>query len=146
MWQCLARKDPTCHIVLGGTGLTLAMLQIKPKRIPDPKKPGDKINDYWGPAQNMLTDTAFLPSLKSFDKDHIPEQVIKVIQPYLKLDEFDPQVVKKASKAAYGLCCWVRAMDQYDKVIKVCPALSSYHIIKQFFTYYLPSASLLQCL
>ena len=25
------------------------------------------------------------------------------------------QTVKKASKAAYGLCCWVRAMEAYDR-------------------------------
>lgn len=67
----------------------------------------------------MLADTQFLTNLKTFDKDHIPTDVIKAIQPYLQLPEFDPQVVKKASKAAYGLCCWVRAMDQYDQVIKV---------------------------
>ncbi|KAG6554407.1 hypothetical protein Mapa_004324 [Marchantia paleacea] len=113
-----AMKNPPKPVKLVMEAVCI-MKEIKPKRIPDPKKPGNKINDYWGPAQNMLTDTAFLPSLKSFDKDHIPEQVIKVIQPYLKLEEFDPQVVKKASKAAYGLCCWVRAMDQYDQVIKV---------------------------
>jgi dynein heavy chain len=28
-------------------------------------------------------------------------------------------VIKKASKAAYGLCCWVRAMEAYDRVAKV---------------------------
>lgn len=100
-------------------GLTLTKLQIKPKRIPDPNKPGQKINDYWGPAQNMLADTQFLINLKTFAKDHIPAEVIKLIQPYLQLLDFDPQVVRKASKAAYGLCCWVRAMDQYNQVIKV---------------------------
>ena len=25
----------------------------------------------------------------------------------------------QASKAAYGLCCWVRAMESYDRVAKV---------------------------
>lgn len=33
--------------------------------------------------------------------------------------DFEPEVVKKASKAAYGLCCWVRAMESYDRVAKV---------------------------
>ena len=28
-------------------------------------------------------------------------------------------MVQKASKAAYGLCCWVRAMEAYDRVAKV---------------------------
>ncbi len=32
---------------------------------------------------------------------------------------YKPQTVKKASKAAYGLCCWVRAMEAYDRVAKV---------------------------
>jgi len=33
--------------------------------------------------------------------------------------EFDPVKVKQASKAAYGLCSWVRAMESYDRVAKV---------------------------
>ena len=35
------------------------------------------------------------------------------------MNNFDPKVVAKASKAAYGLCCWVRAMVKYDAVAKV---------------------------
>jgi dynein heavy chain len=27
--------------------------------------------------------------------------------------------VLQVSKAAYGLCCWVRAMEVYDRVAKV---------------------------
>jgi dynein heavy chain len=40
------------------------MKGVKPKRIPDPKDPTKRIDDYWSPAQQMLADTAFLPSLK----------------------------------------------------------------------------------
>jgi dynein heavy chain len=32
---------------------------------------------------------------------------------------FVMQVVQKASKAAYGLCQWARAMEAYDRVAKV---------------------------
>ena len=32
--------------------------------------------------------------------------------------DFEPDVIKKVSKAAYGLCCWVRAMEAYDRVAK----------------------------
>lgn len=77
------------------------------------------MEDYWGPAQQMLADTGFLQSLKDFDKDNIPAAIIDRIRPYLQRDEFNPDVVKKASKAAYGLCCWIRAMESYDKVAKV---------------------------
>ncbi len=36
-------------------------------------------------------------------------------RPYVEKPEFEPELVKKASKAAYGLCCWVRAMEAYDR-------------------------------
>ena len=29
--------------------------------------------------------------------------------------DFEPEVVKKASKAAFGLVSWVRAMEAYDR-------------------------------
>ena len=67
----------------------------------------------------MLTDTNFLQSLKDYDKDHIPSDIIEKVRPYLGKDNFVPEVVKKASKAAFGLCCWIRAMESYDKVAQV---------------------------
>ncbi len=33
--------------------------------------------------------------------------------------EFQPDKIKTVSSAAYGLCCWVRAMEAYDRVAKV---------------------------
>lgn len=95
--------------------------KVKSRRIPDPNKPGAKIEDYWGPAQQMLADGAFLPSLKTYDKDNIHPKIIEKIRIYLLDPSFSPEVVKKASKAAYGLCCWVRAMESYDRVAKVSP-------------------------
>lgn len=67
----------------------------------------------------MLADSTFLPSLKNFDKDNIDAKIIDKIRVFLQIPEFAPEVVKKASKAAYGLCCWVRAMESYDRVAKV---------------------------
>jgi len=94
-------------------------VQVKPKRINDPNTPGKKIDDYWGPAQTMLADSNFLPSLKNFDKDNIDAKIIDKIRVFLQNPDFAPEVVKKASKAAFGLCCWVRAMESYDRVAKV---------------------------
>ena len=33
--------------------------------------------------------------------------------------EFEPSLVKNASKACEGICKWIRALDIYDRVIKV---------------------------
>jgi len=33
--------------------------------------------------------------------------------------EFEPSIVKKASTACEGLCKWARAMDVYDRIVKI---------------------------
>lgn len=57
----------------------------------------------------------FLVKLQTYDKDNIPPAVIEKIKPYMDNPDFEPEVVKKASKAAFGLVSWVRAMEAYDR-------------------------------
>ena len=42
--------------------------------------------------------------LKEYDKENIAPDLITAIQPFMDKPDFAPDVVKKASKAAYGLC------------------------------------------
>lgn len=65
--------------------------------------------------QALLGDTNFMTQLQQYDKDNIPPAYIIAVRPYLAMPELAPDTVKKASKAAYGLCCWVRAMEAYDR-------------------------------
>ena len=65
--------------------------------------------------QALLGDTTFMAQLQQYDKDNIPPAYITAVRPYLERPELLPDTVKKASKAAYGLCCWVRAMEAYDR-------------------------------
>ena len=92
---------------------------IKPDMVKDPKGGLKKVPDYWGPSQKLLGDTSFLPSLHEYDKDNMDPKIIKAIKPFIAMPEFEPEVILKASKAAYGLCCWARAMEAYDRVAKV---------------------------
>ncbi|XP_073944942.1 dynein heavy chain 3, axonemal isoform X2 [Choristoneura fumiferana] len=81
---------------------------------------GKPFEDYWGPSQKLLGDMKFLESLKAYDKDNIPPATMKKIRDKFITDrEFDPVVIAKVSSACEGLCKWVRAMDVYDRVIKV---------------------------
>lgn len=84
---------------------------------------GGFATDYWGPAQKMLADTGFLKSLMDFDKDNVSEDIMKKIHKYVAEDDFDPEKVNKVSKAAHGLCRWVRAVQSYDDVCKVRESL-----------------------
>ncbi|XP_063993893.1 dynein axonemal heavy chain 3 [Diachasmimorpha longicaudata] len=91
---------------------------VKPERVQDPS--GVTIDDYWPASIKVLGDMKFLESLKTFDKDNIPPAYMKRIREKFMNDRsFQPEVIKKVSTACEGLCKWVRAMEVYDRVIKV---------------------------
>jgi dynein heavy chain, axonemal len=78
---------------------------------------GKKIPDYWEAGKRLLSDaTRFLDSLMGFDKDNIPDAVIRRVEPYIGAEEFTPEAVSKVSKACTSICMWVRAMYVYHNV------------------------------
>ncbi|KAM4725109.1 LOW QUALITY PROTEIN: dynein axonemal heavy chain 3-like [Anableps anableps] len=92
------------------------MMGIK-RRKPDPSGSGKMVEDSWGPSKKLLGDLKFLENLKSYDKDNIPVPFIKKIRKFI--DHPDPSVIKNVSSACEGLCKWVRAMEVYERVIRV---------------------------
>jgi hypothetical protein len=47
-------------------------------------QPGQKIDDYWDVGKAQLNEPSkFLESLFKYDKDNIPDDAIKRIQPYI---------------------------------------------------------------
>uniref|UniRef100_A0AAR2LEL7 Dynein, axonemal, heavy chain 1 n=1 Tax=Pygocentrus nattereri TaxID=42514 RepID=A0AAR2LEL7_PYGNA len=94
------------------------MKGIKPKKVAG-EKPGTKVDDYWEPGKGLLQDPGkFLEGLFKFDKDNIPDSVIKLVQPYIDNEEFQPASIAKVSKACTSICQWVRAMHVYHFVAK----------------------------
>jgi len=73
----------------------------------------------WDTAKRMLGDSNFMKSLMEFDKDHIPENVVRKLKKYVDDPNFQPDIVAKQSNAAKSLCMWCRAMDVYHEVAKV---------------------------
>ena len=94
------------------------MFQVKPVKANDPNNPGKKIDDYWDAGKkNLLSDAkVFLNSLVNFDKDNIPDKVIKAITPFMDDPAFTPAAIEKASKACTAICMWARAMYKYHFV------------------------------
>ena len=110
-------KVPPAGVVLTMEAVCI-MKEIKPEKVPAPDGKG-KVDSFWGPAKTMMQDTKFLDSLVSYDKDNIDVGIMKKIRDkYMPDPGFVPEIVKKASTAAFGLCCWVRAMETYDRVAK----------------------------
>jgi dynein heavy chain len=78
-----------------------------------------KINDYWKPAQKLLADMRFLQNCFEYDKDNIRPDIIAAIAPFISSPDFEPKVIEKVSRAANGLCKWVRALYIYSQVAAV---------------------------
>ncbi|CAH8538577.1 unnamed protein product [Heterobilharzia americana] len=96
------------------------MRDIKPDKVNDPSGSGKKINDYWGPSKKLLSDLNFLTVLREYDKDNInPAIMQRIRKDFMTNPEFDPIKVARASSAAEGLCKWILAMEQYDRVAKI---------------------------
>ncbi|PNH00034.1 Dynein heavy chain 7, axonemal, partial [Tetrabaena socialis] len=93
------------------------MKGVKPSRVKDTNT-GRMVEDYWEASKKMLMEFDFLESLRKYDKDHIPAEVVMRIRPYVQDPEFQPDIIEKQSLACAGLCKWVVAIEKYDKVIK----------------------------
>lgn len=92
---------------------------VKPERLPNPTGVG-VIEDYWISSKKLLNDMKFLDSLVNFDKDNIQPRIIQKLQERILTNEnFDLEKVRAASVACEGMCKWIGAMVEYDKVIKV---------------------------
>lgn len=93
---------------------------IKPVKKADPANQGKKFDDYWEPSQKILLNEPkkLLEDLFAFDKDNIPEAIIQKVDPYIGREDFDPDIIKKASVACEALCKWARAMHKYHFVAK----------------------------
>uniref|UniRef100_A0A8C4WR96 Dynein, axonemal, heavy chain 12 n=1 Tax=Eptatretus burgeri TaxID=7764 RepID=A0A8C4WR96_EPTBU len=112
-------KNPPAGVKLVMAAICV-MMDIKAEKINDPIKPRKKVWDYWGPSKRLLGDMTFLTMLKEYNKDNISEAIMQTIRlEYLTNPDFDPTKVAKASSAAEGLCKWIRAMEVYNRVVKV---------------------------
>lgn len=78
---------------------------------------GEKEN--WETSKKLLGRSDFMDLLTGYDKDNIAEARLKKLRKqYIPMEEMNPEVVQKVSKAGLGLCLWARAMDVYADVAK----------------------------
>ncbi|XP_046587391.1 dynein axonemal heavy chain 7-like [Neodiprion lecontei] len=110
-------KNPPAGVKLVMESICI-LKEVKPERVQGPD--GKLCDDYWKASLKVLSDIKFMDSLINYDKDNIPERVMeKIRKDYLTNVNFDPDKIKTASTACEGLCRWVYAISEYDKVAKV---------------------------
>lgn len=69
----------------------------------------------------MISDFMLTPGLSVrciSPQENIPESVIKLVQPYIDNEEFQPASIAKVSKACTSICQWVRAMHIFHFVAR----------------------------
>lgn len=67
----------------------------------------------------MMVDMGFIDRLKNYDKNNVPEKVLRQVRPIVSKPEFDPINIGKQSMACKSLCLWCRAIENYSKIAKV---------------------------
>ncbi|XP_058822007.1 dynein axonemal heavy chain 6 [Topomyia yanbarensis] len=72
----------------------------------------------WNSAKVVMADVNFLKKLEEYDKEHIPETLLKKIKTYVDHKDFQPQIIEKVSKVAKSMCLWVIAVERYAKVYR----------------------------
>ena len=72
----------------------------------------------WDSAKKVLSDTGFLKSLIAYDKDNVPDSILKSLKKYTTSSDFVPEKVEKQSLAAKSLCFWVIAIEKYSYTIR----------------------------
>ena len=72
----------------------------------------------WASAKTVLGDSNFLKRLYDYDKDHMPDILLKKLKKYIENPKFNPESVEKVSRACKSLVMWVRAMELYARVYR----------------------------
>lgn len=75
--------------------------------------------DYWEPAKKKLLGPELLKKCQTFEKDSLNPEIVEKLKPLIADPNFQDEVLRNVSKAAWGLAKWVRAIVQYDEAMKV---------------------------
>lgn len=110
-------KTATPPVYLVAKALCL-YFHVKPKMIPGPDGK-TKVPDYWGSAKGELLNATLLKNLKDYPKDDMTDALVDTIKPVIEEDNFQEAVMVKASKAAFGISKWCKAIVGYHGAMKV---------------------------
>ena len=79
----------------------------------------------WKTALKALADIKFLEKLKTYDRDSVPDKILKRVKELTKHPDFKLEAMEKSSKAAAGLAKWCKAIREYaESLLIVKPLLA----------------------
>jgi len=90
-----------------------------------PKQKGDKAETdpegYWAMSLSKFLSAPkdFLNMLKNYDRDNIPDALIKKVVPLVEMEVMSEARIKGASQDLLPVRVWVKAMIKYYEVLKI---------------------------
>lgn len=106
LYSVAAVKAPTPNVVVC-MELACHMFSFKPEKKHLGKSPND-VNGYFECSRiNLLSNpTKFLKDMMTYDKENIPDKVVKNVNAILNAPTFSQDDIAKASSALLGVCKW----------------------------------------
>jgi dynein heavy chain len=100
--------------------LSCHMFQLKPGKGNLGKMTNDTHGFFHLSKQNLLNNpNAFIKNMIDYDKEHIPDSVVKKVKLIIDNSEFSLEAVKASSEALLGICKWAMAMVKYYELLKI---------------------------
>lgn len=72
----------------------------------------------WASAKGLLADPNFLKHLRDYDKNHIPDSMLRKLKVYIDHPKFYPEIVENVSKV-FGILSFVFVMPYFVSIEKI---------------------------